>query len=349
MLSIQQFERLLENPESSILDFKREMYHFDSDSDKRKISAFVKDIIAFGNTIRTVTAYIIIGVDENNEKSKKLIGIDNVIDDATLQEKVKNKIHPRPNFSFYTIEHSGLRFGVFEFPITKYSTPLLATENMKGIEVGKIYHRKGTSNSEALGMEGINIYEWLKNLPDVVSDNTFHDQISKVLQRITSNKEMLTETLPELLSIAKNHKLSEIEDLCKSELRGLQKSDYYADPKSYEERYSYRIIHGYVSPLEIGINRGYYNNVQAQLRREMDEHEYIVKLPMMVTYALKTIEGYIERFRVDQTAYMISIKHSRSDFFPESDGDVFFICFQDDYENLYRRITQKFIELLVSL
>lgn len=350
MLTQDQFARLLESPESSILDFKTTMYDFKNDTDKKKISAFIKDIISFGNTIRNTTSYIIIGVKENSDNSKELLGINEVIDDAILQEKVKNKIHPRPEFSFYTLENKELKFGVFEFPIVKYPTPLFPTENMRGIEIGKIYHRKGTSNSEALGMESININEWLKGLPENSSTNNFHDRVSSILQRITSKKEMLSEVIPELLSIAKLNGLSDIEQFCKAELIGLKQEHYNENPDSYEEKFEYRIIRGYVSPLEISINPYHrFNDPVNQIRKEMDNNDNIVRLPILLTYSLKTIEGYIEKFERDPTNYMITLKYESNAFFPNTTGYVYFVCFQDDYQNLYRNINQKFIDLLISL
>ena len=148
MITKTKFKMLIEGQESSVLDFKSKMYDF---SNKEKATSdFVKDVICMSNTIRKEDSYIIIGVEEKNDGKKELHGLDMDIDDAILQDKVKDKVYPRPNFSYYTMTYEEKQFGIIEFPVTKYSTPLTPTSKLKGLEVGKVYYRQGTSNSEAL-------------------------------------------------------------------------------------------------------------------------------------------------------------------------------------------------------
>lgn len=161
MLSVEAFEKLLSNPESSVLDFKTEHYDFSSD---QKIARFVKDVICFSNTIRTQSSYIIIGVKEEADGNKTLLGIQSHIDESIFQDKVKSKMYPLPVFSYYTLNYENKTFGVFEFPIHKYSQPLLATVKMAGLEPGKVYYRSGATNSEALFHESKNIVDWLSSL-----------------------------------------------------------------------------------------------------------------------------------------------------------------------------------------
>ncbi|MBV2195432.1 MAG: ATP-binding protein [Flavobacterium sp.] len=148
MLSEKEFISLIEGQESSILDFKQKMYDF-SDKDKAT-SDFVKDVICMSNTIRQSNSYIIIGIEEKKNGEKIIHGLDDDIDDAILQDKVKNKVFPRPIFSFYKLNYKNTKFGIIEFPITKYSTPLTPTVKLRGLEIGKVYYRQGTSNTEAL-------------------------------------------------------------------------------------------------------------------------------------------------------------------------------------------------------
>jgi Putative DNA-binding domain len=56
-------ENLLNQDESSSLDFKRDQYPFDGADDGQK-SELVKDILAFTNAWRQSDAYILIGVDD---------------------------------------------------------------------------------------------------------------------------------------------------------------------------------------------------------------------------------------------------------------------------------------------
>ena len=56
-------EKLLNEDESSALDFKRDQYPFEKASDEQK-SEFLKDILAFANAWRRTDAYILVGVED---------------------------------------------------------------------------------------------------------------------------------------------------------------------------------------------------------------------------------------------------------------------------------------------
>ncbi|MFN5774501.1 helix-turn-helix domain-containing protein, partial [Flavobacterium sp.] len=155
------FESLLNNPESSVLDFKKELYDFSNDGDST--AKFVKDIISFANTIRSTNAYIIFGIKEIDGQLD-LIGLKKGIDDSILQNKVKNKVFPRPIFSYSPIKYKDKLFGLIEIPIHKYELPITPSTQLKGLEIGKVYYRNGTANTEATGIDVIRINEWLKSL-----------------------------------------------------------------------------------------------------------------------------------------------------------------------------------------
>ena len=103
MLTELQIQSFLERPESSLLDFKEEMYNFKNDYEFKETAKFVKDVISFSNTIRVETGYILIGIRETKEFPHEIIGLKNSIDDSILQEKIKDKIFPRPLFAYYEI------------------------------------------------------------------------------------------------------------------------------------------------------------------------------------------------------------------------------------------------------
>lgn len=58
-----QFEKLINNPESTFIDYKKEHYKLINGT-QEDTAQLIKDIVSFCNTIRKQTAYIIIGVDE---------------------------------------------------------------------------------------------------------------------------------------------------------------------------------------------------------------------------------------------------------------------------------------------
>lgn len=156
------FEYLLSKPETKIIDFKKDTYDFSKNKDVED-AKLVKDILSFANTIRTETAYIIAGVtiDKGN---KTLYGIAGMLDDASLQQKVKSKIQLTPHFLSYDFPYKGKIFGIIEIPVYAYTQPLWPIVAMKGCEVNKVYHRVGSSNTEAKADEILEISAWLTQL-----------------------------------------------------------------------------------------------------------------------------------------------------------------------------------------
>lgn len=192
------FRELLNRPESSTLDFKSEMYDFSNDADNVIISKFVKDVLSFTNTIRESSSYVIFGVKELEDSNKELIGISKNIDDAILQDKVKNKIYPLPKFNYSTIIYSKKLFGILEFPVRRYDFPVSSVVKLRGLEIGRTYYRQGTSNTEALTLEILKINDWLQSLPKTDTEFSVQNLIATFLKRLLTQNEKLSEVLPEL-------------------------------------------------------------------------------------------------------------------------------------------------------
>lgn len=94
-------EQLLYEEESSYLDFKRDQYPFVGATNEEK-SELLKDILAFANTFRRETAYILIGVEEIRDGKSNLVGITDHLDDANLQQFVNKKTQRPIDFSYET-------------------------------------------------------------------------------------------------------------------------------------------------------------------------------------------------------------------------------------------------------
>lgn len=168
------FRKLIELPESKILDFKKE-YDLDGGNKaekKDKLAELIKDIISFTNTPRNETAYILIGIEENEEKKKILHGLTTYTDDAILRQKIKDKLDPVPDFNYDpAFEYEGKRYGIIEFLLPQHDRPCMVRENMKGLKVDTIYFRRGTCNDEAKPHEITEIYNWFKQLQDQTQQN----------------------------------------------------------------------------------------------------------------------------------------------------------------------------------
>lgn len=344
MLTIADFEVLLNNPESSTLDFKSEMYDFTEDKDNIKIGKFVKDVLSFCNTIRNEISYIILGVHEENGE-KKFNGISKVIDDAILQDKVKDKIFPRPIFKFYSINYQNKTFGVLEFPITKYSTPIHPTVKMKGLEIGRIYYRRGTANTEAIGHEIITINNWLQSLPETYEVDSLQKEINSLIKRLTSQEEKLSTIFADMLLTAKEFRIQGLIDFCTVEIRGVKynQSDNQNDLQ-------YRIQKLKISLDNVQINPYSYMANEHSLKTEMENSEDFYDLNIMFPHSISQIESYMQKF--NPKTICMTINMSSRQLFQNKDGSDYNIigyAFKDNFQNLYRNIRQRAIDKLMEI
>lgn len=345
MITELDFENLISRPESTILDFKREQYKIINDESGIKTSGFVKDIISFANTIRTETAYIIIGISADND-NKELIGIDFSIDDATLQEKIKDKVYPKPNFLYYVVNYKLNKFGIIEIPVTKYSEPIAPIVKMKGLEVGKIYFRRGSSNSEAIGKEIILIDKWLNSLPSVVESLSLNDEISNLLSRLTSNKYQLSNILSDALRVAKKHHLKSLIDFCVGELSG------WKQPENEEiiNFLSYRMQPTLLIPGVVEINNNsFYSSLQ--IYSELKNSDQAYEQRILFTQPINSLENLIAQYKTKNNALAI-YKTSMDKLFKGnnmSDFPITAVATTDSLDNIYSRIRQKLIDILLTV
>jgi Ni,Fe-hydrogenase III component G len=70
-MSANLIEELLNEEESSTLDFKRDQYKFDTATSDHVKSELLKDVLAFANTWRRTEAYILIGVDRRKRRQEQ--------------------------------------------------------------------------------------------------------------------------------------------------------------------------------------------------------------------------------------------------------------------------------------
>lgn len=348
MITQEKLQILISSHESSTLDFKRKMYDFENDSNGKKISSYVKDIIAFSNTIRTESAFIIIGVGETDNNSKELIGLDHLIDEAILQSKVLNKVYPRPLFSFYTIELDTITYGVFEFPINKYPTPLSANIKLKGIEAGQVYHRKGSVNSSATSLEAIQISDWLRSLPATPNESMkISDNISGYVKRITEKKELLSSIVVELLEKSRKEGNTSLESFCKNELQGLNELKGERQVEKSTFKFNYRAINVYQSLYEIDFE---YLDIRT-IKAELDQSDKVHTTDIIFNFTLFKLEQYYEDTLLKNGIF----RHVTplSTVFPNENNTegimVYRYILPETFKSLLNKISQRLIEELLNL
>jgi hypothetical protein len=347
MITTAIFETLLLKSESSNIDFKLQQYDFKNDIDKSKTAKFIKDIISFCNTIRTEPAYIIIGIEINKDGSKKLVGLNENIDDSIFQEKLMNKVSPNPTFSSYSFSYSELNFGIIEIPIKKYSEPISPTVKMKGLEPGRIYFRRGSSNSEANGREVITISKWLESLPDIISENSLSTEIPQLISKITSRKYPLSECIADVLQFAEKFNLPRLKEFCKNELSGWHNK---LSEEEVPKQLSYRVSEVLISPYEIEINP-YSGLSSTGLLNEMKKTEGFYPQRFLFPQPISDLETYIKRLN-DNPNTIMTLKTSANRIFTDKkfhDLKVTMYANRDNIENIYNGIRQKLIDNLLEI
>jgi hypothetical protein len=339
------FAEILNKPESSILDFKEDLYNFSNDTDNTVLAKYGKDVLSFTNTIREQSAYIIFGVKELSDNSKQKIGITRNIDDAILQDKVKSKVYPLPKFSYSTKFIDGLLFGILEFPVWKYEYPITASVKLKGVEIGKTYFRQGSTNTEALSLDVIKINNWLQSLPGHDVPDSTQTTISKFLTRILSQKVKLSEVLPDLHSFAKSKDLVQLKEFCEFEIKGflVNSPEIRNKIESDNERFKYR-----VQIIKISLDKivHAYGQSPGQLKQYLNHSEGFFDVPYFFKESIMTIENLLTK-----TDGYVTVTMKVSDVLPDykKDYPVYGYVFNNDFSSLYHNIKQKLIDLIMDL
>ncbi len=115
-LDLKLLERLLHEAEGTSLDFKSAQYPFERATEKEK-SELLKDILAFANSWRRSTAYILIGVEEVSGGRSRIVGVVEHLDDAKLHQFVNGKTNRPVEFSYHVIPIEDTTIGAIEIPL----------------------------------------------------------------------------------------------------------------------------------------------------------------------------------------------------------------------------------------
>ncbi len=145
-LDSEQLEQLLSQEEGHTLDFKQNQYQFEraDDADKGEL---MKDILAFANTTRKDTAYILVGVKEVKGRCNEVVGVDRFLDDARVQQFVNSKTQRPVVFSYQYISIGNRTIGVIEIPVQP--RPIHLKKNFGRLVAEKVYLRRGSSTDVA--------------------------------------------------------------------------------------------------------------------------------------------------------------------------------------------------------
>lgn len=338
MLTKSKFEELITLPESILLDYKKEMYDLSSDD---KTACLVKDIISMINTKRASTSYIIIGVDAKANGENTLLGINDHIDDAILQEKIKNKIVPTPIFEYYAFECDNMKFGVFEFPVTQYKTFLSCPLKLKGLEPSIPYYRLGSSNQKAEGHKVIEIHEWITTN----SKQKDEDQLSKedllmdILHQLNDDEEPLSKIILDGYEYGITYNVDALLNFCSTEIKGVS-------PYSTAEKYR-----------TVGINYCYgrFDNIKNEHqtvweRRLLSENNYFV-IDHIIKSPVSEIEKSIKEAKANGATMVLDTKLSY--FHPhiqtEDNKGITVFLHLSTLNDVRSKIKEQYLRILMTL
>ena len=197
-LDLEQFERLLNQDESLTLDFKQNQYPFER-ADEADKGELIKDILAFVNTSRKDTAYILVGVKEVKGRRNEIVGVDQFLDDARVQQFVNSKTQRPAVFSYQYICIGDRTVGVIEIPVQPQ--PIYLKKNFGKVVAEKVYLRRGSSTDVAspdeIAQMGNSNRTDIVDAPALVYNVT--NQYVKDIKRQLINKSIITRTESETL------------------------------------------------------------------------------------------------------------------------------------------------------
>lgn len=102
-ISAEEILELVQHPESTTLDVKRDQYYLSKDNKVRQ-SEVIKDVLAFANTDGETDAYILIGVKEEKPPPHTIVEISAHADDSDLQEFVNKKMNKKIHFLYQEVQ-----------------------------------------------------------------------------------------------------------------------------------------------------------------------------------------------------------------------------------------------------
>lgn len=141
-----ELEALLNEDESSSLDFKRDQYSFDKASDIQK-SKLIKDILAFANAWRRADAYILVGIEEVSGGRSVVRGVTNHLPESNVQQLINSKTNRPIEFSYQALQIEGKQVGVIRVPVQ--DRPYFLTAKYGNLQKDVVYIRRGTATDVA--------------------------------------------------------------------------------------------------------------------------------------------------------------------------------------------------------
>jgi hypothetical protein len=339
-MTADEFEIIIMRSEGDTIDFKREHYDLIGGTDESK-AKFIKDIISFANTIRKESAFIIIGI-EALETGKVFHGLNRNIDDAILQDQLKTRVYPIPHFSSRTVIYKGQEYGIIEIPLRRYTEPIAAVVKLKGLDPGRIYMRRGSSNSEAVGKEVILIDKWIKN---VKLDDETKSEVSELLKEVNSGKNKMSYYISAAFKISNNLQDDDLIRFCKGELNGWYSDGIELNESNYPRHRKASLFASIYKIHNIATH-----GQHVTIRSELKDDDRFKEINFLFQEPITDIESVISRDK--GSGGYITITRTMEQISSNAAGSktpVYLYADIDDYKNVYDRVKTELIRLLIKI
>lgn len=140
-------DELLYRAEGVDIDFKRAQYPFAGVKDEEKRSELLKDVLAMANSWRDGPAYILLGFQENKPNLPVVTGIDEPLDDASIQQFINSKVDRPIEFKYEELTYKGKHIAVIS--VSKQERPFFVRKTFGKVHSTVVYVRRGSSTAEA--------------------------------------------------------------------------------------------------------------------------------------------------------------------------------------------------------
>ena len=128
--------------ENTNLDFKAQEYGQNKE-------ALIKDIMSMANAHTNDKKYIIVGVKDSPNEARKIIGLDNISDQAVLENVIQENIEPIIHFKYYKYKYEEKNLGIIEID-SNTDKPYKMKKDNGSLKKGDAWIRKGSRQSRVV-------------------------------------------------------------------------------------------------------------------------------------------------------------------------------------------------------
>jgi hypothetical protein len=146
-VKVSELSALLHRSESETLDYKSKQYLLAGASDEQK-SELIKDIVSIANAFKESAGYIVIGVEEEHGRAKRVCGADATLGDSDVQQLVNSKTNRSVLFLVEVVSYKGVKVTVIKIDGAQ-SRPIFLSKNFGKLKSNVVYIRRGSSTAEA--------------------------------------------------------------------------------------------------------------------------------------------------------------------------------------------------------